>query len=293
MADTRQSAEDRGKTRAGVEVASPVVVARGAEEDLRLDLSEAVDYAFGCEVRRARRPDSAECRRGQHGDDGLGYVGQVARNAVAGRHTRGAQCRGGSCDPLGQLGEGKAPAIAALVDGDESPGIVASPKKVFGEVQSRVWKPASARHLVAIHQCARARFADHLAVAPHQAPEVGRLFHGPLVEGVVAREVATRVTAGAARELRDLCALHLLGRGLPDRVVLVVALRRHGVRLLHGPASQSRTPARHAVMKVVSDPPMIERTPRRATSGRRSGAMPPMPPSRIASDPKLAKPQSA
>ena len=56
---------------------------------------------------------------------------------------------------------------------------------------------------------------------------------------------------------------------------------------------QSIKPATHAVMNVVSEPPRMERSPRLATSWRRSGAIPPIPPSRIAREPKFAKPHSA
>ena len=44
---------------------------------------------------------------------------------------------------------------------------------------------------------------------------------------------------------------------------------------------------------VASVPPTSERTPKRAKSPRRSGAMLPMPPIIMATEPKLAKPQRA
>ncbi len=56
---------------------------------------------------------------------------------------------------------------------------------------------------------------------------------------------------------------------------------------------QSRIAATQAVMKLASEPERIARRPRLATSARRPGARPPRPPSRIASEPKFAKPQSA
>ena len=46
-------------------------------------------------------------------------------------------------------------------------------------------------------------------------------------------------------------------------------------------------------MQVANVPARIERSPSAAASERRSGAIPWIPPSNIARDPKLAKPQSA
>ena len=48
---------------AAVEVLAAVAVAVDREEDLRLDLGEAVDDAGGAEVGRAARPDRADARR--------------------------------------------------------------------------------------------------------------------------------------------------------------------------------------------------------------------------------------
>ena len=56
---------------------------------------------------------------------------------------------------------------------------------------------------------------------------------------------------------------------------------------------QTRRPATQPVMKVAREPDTMERTPSSATSERRLGARPPIPPSKMASEPKFAKPQSA
>ena len=64
------------------------------------------------------------------------------------------------------------------------------------------------------------------------------------------------------------------------------------VRFQHA-NTHSRTPAMQAVMKAARVPPSIARTPRRARSLRRSGAIPPIPPNWIPMELKLANPQSA
>jgi hypothetical protein len=56
---------------------------------------------------------------------------------------------------------------------------------------------------------------------------------------------------------------------------------------------QTRSPATQPVMKVAREPDTMERAPSDATSDLRLGARPPIPPSKMASEPKLAKPQSA
>jgi len=60
-----------------------------------------------------------------------------------------------------------------------------------------------------------------------------------------------------------------------------------------GNLPQRSRPAQQPVMKLASEPDTIERMPSSATSARRLGARPPIPPSRIASEPKFAKPHSA
>ena len=66
-----------------VEVAPAVAVAVDREQDLRLDLREAVDHAAGAELRRRRGPDRAQRGGGEEGGDRLEDVRQVGGDAVA------------------------------------------------------------------------------------------------------------------------------------------------------------------------------------------------------------------
>ena len=68
---------------AAVEVLAAVAVAVDREEDLGLDLGEAVDHAGRAEVRRAARPHRADRGGREEGDDRLGDVRQVGDDAVA------------------------------------------------------------------------------------------------------------------------------------------------------------------------------------------------------------------
>ena len=56
---------------------------------------------------------------------------------------------------------------------------------------------------------------------------------------------------------------------------------------------QARIPITHPVSIVARVPATRERRPRRARSDRLSGAIPPIPPIMIATEPKLANPQRA
>ena len=68
---------------AAVEVPAAVAVAVDREQDLGLDLGEAVDDAGRAEVGRAARPDRADAGRGEEGDDRLRDVREVGDDAVA------------------------------------------------------------------------------------------------------------------------------------------------------------------------------------------------------------------
>ena len=58
------------------------------------------------------------------------------------------------------------------------------------------------------------------------------------------------------------------------------------------PDGYRKIPATQPVIAEARVPAAIERMPSAAISPRREGAIPPMPPIRIASEPKFAKPQS-
>ena len=83
-----------------VEGLAAVGVAVDGEEDLGLDLGEAVDDRAGAEVGRAGGPDRADGGGGEEADDGLGAVGQVGGDAVAALDAEGAEAGGEGGDAL-------------------------------------------------------------------------------------------------------------------------------------------------------------------------------------------------
>ena len=92
-----------GDRLAPVEVLAAVAVAVDREEDLGLDLGEAVDHAGRAEVGRAARPDGADAGGGEEGDDRLGDVRHVGDDPVAALDPQRAQPGGGRGDLRPQL----------------------------------------------------------------------------------------------------------------------------------------------------------------------------------------------
>ena len=140
-----------------------VPVAVGGEQDLGLDLAEAVEHAAHAEVGRARGPDRAERGRREHRDDGLGAVRQDARDPIARAHADAAQPRGERADLRAQLRERQLAARAVLAGEDQRGRGVVAAQQVLGVVEPRSGEEARAGHAV-VQQIGRvAGLADHLA----------------------------------------------------------------------------------------------------------------------------------
>ena len=92
--DARQPGRDLGELVGDVDDLAGVPVAVGGDEQLRLDLAEAVEHAVRAEIGRARRPDRADRGGGEHRGDRLGHVRHQRRDAVARRRRR---ARGSAC----------------------------------------------------------------------------------------------------------------------------------------------------------------------------------------------------
>ncbi len=151
-----------------------VPVAVDGDEQLGLDLAEAIEHTLDAEVRRARRPDRAAADRRQHGGERLGHVGQVGRDPVAGIDAGRGQRRGKARHQREELAVGHLPLDLVLAAEHQrlAPGLRCAPgQQVLGEVEPRVREPLRARHPVAVHQRARSALADDPGVVPHRAPE--------------------------------------------------------------------------------------------------------------------------
>jgi hypothetical protein len=92
-----------------VEVPAAVAVAVHGEQDLRLDLGEAVDHRAGAELGRRAGPHRAQGRRGQERRHGLGQVRQVRADAIALPHAELLQPCPDPGDLRAQLPHGPGP----------------------------------------------------------------------------------------------------------------------------------------------------------------------------------------
>src|SRR5439155_17419415 len=97
----------------------------GAEQDARLDLAKAVEYAVRAEIRRAGRPDRAEACRREHCDHGLGNVRQEAGDSIANADIHSAEPCGDARHLVMELRVCQAPLRAVFVPEDERLAVIA------------------------------------------------------------------------------------------------------------------------------------------------------------------------
>ena len=195
-----------------------VEIAVGAEQQLRLRLTEAVEHAVRTEIGRAGRPDRADGNRRQREHRGFRHIGGEGGDAVPGDQAFGAHRLGGARHLGMQLGVADAAAEAGLVPEHEGVGRVAPAQHVFGEIQPRIWIPPGARHARAVdeHACAFFR-GDHAAGIPHRIPELLRVVHAPGVEFRIGIEAELPAPDRLSRERGDVGLLDQRLAGRPHR----------------------------------------------------------------------------
>ena len=125
--ETAEFLLDRGNALEGIELLAVVEVSIAREQDLGGDLPETVEQTLDAEVRRARRPDRAQARCRQHGNDGLGHVGHEARHPIAFRDAHGRERLHRSRDLIVHLVEGEFPADPVLTPKNHGGRIVPPP----------------------------------------------------------------------------------------------------------------------------------------------------------------------
>ena len=223
--DARDAGEDVADPSERVDRDSVVAVAVRADEDLGPDLSEAIEHPLHPEVGRARGPDGSEAGRGEHRDDRLGEVRQVARNPVAGADPGRPEPLRGARDMVVELAPGDAPVVdpvgargGDLAPKDDGGPVVAAPEEVLGEVEAGFREPARARHPVRVLEDRAAfRGGDDPAMLPDAVPECGGLRYRPRVEGRVVRRLDPVPLAHERHESGDPRPLDLLRARLPQR----------------------------------------------------------------------------
>ena len=171
-------------------------------------------------------PDAADRGGGEEGDGGLGDVGEVAADPVAGAYAEGAQFGGERPDLAAELGPGDGDGLVGLVHVQQG-GVVGAGRvlrgaqRVLGVVEGGAREPACAGHgAVGEDGCVRGGEPD---VEPlgDGLPEGVELVDGPAVQGRVA------TVGGGSEALRG----PGLESGDPGRGDPVGARRPEGFRL--------------------------------------------------------------
>ena len=185
-----------------------VPIAVGAKQHARLNLAEPVEHTVDAEVRRRRRPDRADTRRGEHRDHRLGNVRHESGDSIAHRDAEAAKRGGDARHLVVQLPIRQPPLRAVLIPEHQRFALVAIAKQVFGEVESRPDEPFWSEH--GIRRCdAVAANEDGPAVVvggdaaklPDFAPELLEVANRPIVQGFEICD-GRRLRAGGAN-LRD------------------------------------------------------------------------------------------
>ena len=199
--DRRDRGDDLGHALAAIEVAPAVAVALGGDQDLWLDLLEAIDHCGGSELGRAARPDGADARAGQERHHRLGHVRHVRRHPVAALHPEPAQPGGAARHLIREL----VPAQLAQRLGlrrvhDRRLPRPRPSEQVLGVVQLGAREPLGSRHLAATQHALVGRV--DLEPVPERAPEAVEVLHRPSPQLVVVGEPARPHEAGHLGRVR-------------------------------------------------------------------------------------------
>jgi hypothetical protein len=204
----------------GVEALAVVPVAVGGEQHARLDLTESIENSARAEVGRARGPDRPDARRREHRDHRLRQVGEISRDAVAGRNTPHPQRRDQARHSVVELCE-RERAFRAVFTAEENGGRVVAPaQQVLGEVEPGLREPLGTRHAIGSgpERMTRPVTCD-TAEIPDRTPEGRRLLDGPTVERGVVGQRAARSRFDLARKRGEVGPFDPFPRRSPEGLV--------------------------------------------------------------------------
>ena len=165
-----------------------VIVAVGGDEQLRLDLAEAVERPARSEVGRGRGPHRADRGGGERRRDRLRQVGHQPCHPVALSDAEAAEGLLHARYEAAKLAPGKASPHLVLAAEDDSVTVIAPAEEVLGEIERRLREKPRAGHPVGIDETGSALIADDAGEVPEQVPERRRVLDRPGVQPVVAGE---------------------------------------------------------------------------------------------------------
>ncbi len=193
MTERGQGGAHLGHHTEAVEIAPAVGHAVAGDQHHRVDLAEAVEHGVGAHVGRADAPDRADAHRGQKGHHGLGNVGQVGGDAVAGPHAGFLQVqrqRGHLTPQLGPRQLVLLPLLVAADDGGKARRVRRPhvPEHLLRVVGLRAGKPFGARHHVLLQHRGVRGGGLQVKVVPDALPEGVQLGDRPAPQVVIVLE---------------------------------------------------------------------------------------------------------
>ncbi len=167
------------------------------------------------EIRRSRRKDRTEARRRQHDDDGIGHVGHVCGDPIAGHHALLLQGSGEMSHLAVQVTVGQTVLDPVFAPENHCVGVVAAAQQVFGKIQTRLRKPASTGHAISILENHPAHRSPDLAELPDRSPELGRLANRPGMQRRVVGQTAAPTGFGLSSKSGNVGCGNSAGIGNP------------------------------------------------------------------------------
>ena len=196
-------------------------VAVDGDQDLRLDLNEAIDDAARTELRGAAGPDRAETCGRQQSDDRLGDVRDDSCDPIAATDTQIPEPGGRRRDGLAQLVPRNVPPESPFGASDEGRSVRrGSGKDGLGVVEGGALEPDGAGHPVVGEDACRRRPKRDLEEVDDGSPERLGVVHGPAPSSLVIIEsVASGLLEPGKKRGHERIASKCVGR-LPEDVAL-------------------------------------------------------------------------
>ncbi len=187
VTQARQGGDDVGDVVTPIDVVAAVAVAVDGDEHGGLDLGEAVDHRAHPELRRTARPDRANRRGGEEGDECLRDVRGVGDDPVTDADAELAQRRGAPTYAECQVVPRQLDRVACLADGDHG-DVVRTGRSwrqgLLGVVERCAREPAHSGHRVAVtYPCGWRRPANARELR-RRVPETIEVVDRPADQGV-------------------------------------------------------------------------------------------------------------